>query len=121
MPLGQIAQKWENEDFFIYLERPDSEANERILNNMRFPAFIGAKQTVLANWCTAFSSCVTCKPDPSKESFPEKGTINISFTNNSQAKKVKMWGKWNNPKDLWELVDTETGDRYYYICKGNNK
>jgi hypothetical protein len=119
LPLGLIAQQWAHGEPTIYLERPQSESSEKILNNLWFGPVAGDKREVLASWCTSSSKCVRCEPSPKDDQFRTAVSIRVSLKENPLVRQEKMWGKWTNPSDLWELVD-ETGTRYLYHCGGES-
>lgn len=119
LPLGLVAQQWNTGKFTIFLERPNSDDDEITLNNLRFPQFAGPKQTVLAEWCEAFSACARCDPAPNSGGFNQTKSVTISLAKTAPVEKRKMRGTWVNPKDPWELVEAD-GTRYYFICKGGS-
>jgi len=120
LPLGLVAQQWENGEPNLYLDRPNNKNAEIILNNMWFGPKGGDKRTLISNWCNYAKNCVSCSPSPNEKSFWQATSIQIKLLDCPTVNKVKMWGKWNNPVDPWELVD-EHGNRYLYKCEGGPK
>ncbi len=93
LPLGLITQQWARGEPTIYLDRPQSESAEKILNNLWFGPVAGDKREVLARWCTYSSKCVRCEPSPKDDQFGTAVSIRVSLKENPLVRQVKMWGK----------------------------
>lgn len=116
LPLGQIAQQWKNTDFFIDLSLARTAEQSKILNNLRFPRYVGTQASAMSLWCEAMSKCAECRPVGGSSIETARG-VEVLLTENSSPERIQMWGQWSNPSDPWEDVD-EDGNRYYYICEG---
>ena len=119
-PLGEVADRWNDEQGLHVDLRATDEHQQEFLNNLRVPPSAGTKAQVIQSFCHENASCIDCSPMPLDQ---DSSHVTISLKTDAKLAKVPMikqpWPVPNPGTKLspWQLVDPQ-GKRWVFQCGG---
>lgn len=121
-PLGQLANRWNQEPGLRVRLGPSAEQNDiAVLNNLKIGPTNKAvtKVELLQQWCRQSAACVACDPaDIAAEASEVEVRLKPKPATSKQVyQDVAGAAKPDGTYEPWQLIESDR-KRYYFVCQG---